>query len=408
MFRRRPFVPMLLVLSLSLAGCAAAAARPAPAKAVDARLIDAGTRFSFDLFHALQAEKPAENLFISPASVQMVLSLTYNGARGETQQAMAKALSLNQMAVADVNRETGALRTVLANPDPKVELSIANAIWYKQGYKLNKEFAAISKEHYKADIEAADFGTPGAEKRINQWVDKATKGKIPRVIEDTSKDDRMYLVNAIYFKGQWQDPFDAHNTRNQPFKQLDGTARDVPMMIRGGHYRYLKGDNFQAAALPYGEGRLSLYLIVPNAGVPFDQFVSQLTAERWATWRGQFSSHEGSVSMPKVKLTYHADLKPAMRQLGMGIAFDPNAADFGSLFTGLQEPLYIRMILHDTALEINEQGTEAAAVTVVGVKAGSAPPPRDRFSLVADHPYMIAICDDVTGAILFMGAIVNP
>lgn len=407
----------LLLVSLLTAACGGVG-RPAGADSltgpkevahtVDQRLLRAETAFSFDLLNAIRAEKPGENLFISPASVSLALAMTYNGAVGETRQAMAKALQVDGMPVADVNKANAALQSVLANPDPKVELSIANSIWYKKGYTVNPAFLKATGDYYRAEVAPVEFGAPEAAPTINRWVSKATRDKIPTVIERTNTDDRMYLVNAIYFNGKWKEPFKKEQTQPRTFHLADGTTQEHPMMNQSGRYRYLKGENFQGVALPYGEGRVSLYVLLPDKGVNLDQFAGSITADRWADWMGRFSSKPGSVTLPKVKLEWKHELRDVMKGLGMGIAFEPGKADFSGLFTGLNEDLFIGFILHKTYLDLNEEGTEAAAVTVVGVVTTSAPAQEERFNMVVDRPYLMAIRDDQTGAILFLGAIYSP
>ena len=410
---RRYLLPWLLVPTL-LAGCgplpgAGPEKAPAPpASQVDRRLIDATTRFSFDLFQTLRAEEPGENLFISPASVSLALSLTYGGARGETAEQMAQALSVSGLTRDELNRENEALQSILANPDGKVQLSIANSLWYMKGHKVHPDFLTLAKQHYRAEVEAVQFGHPDAAQQINQWVSRATREKIPTIIDETDALDRIYLINAIYFNGLWQRPFDPALTRPLPFHLANGTVKDLPMMTQSGFFRHLKGENFQAVALPYGEGRVSMYLFLPDKGVGSETFFRSIGAERWDEWLGQFTEREGSVTLPTVKLEYEAELSRTMKALGMKTAFVPGRADFGGLFEANQEDLYIAAIIHKTYLDMNEKGTEAAAVTGVVVRATSAPAPGTTFQMVVDRPYLIAIRDDQTGAILFLGAIADP
>jgi serine protease inhibitor len=415
--RNRRLASLLLVAFLT-AACGGVGGTPGGqaltgpkqvAATVDPRLLQAETQFSFDLLNAIRAEKPGENLFISPASVSLALAMTYNGAVGETQQAMAQALSADGMSVADVNAANAALQSVLTNPDPKVELSIANSIWYKKGLTVNPAFLATTRDHYRAEVAPVQFGHKDAAPTINQWVSKATRGKIASIIDRTDPQDRMYLVNAIYFNGRWQEPFEKELTQPRTFHLADGSTKEHPLMHQSGRYRYLKGEDFQGVALPYGEGRLSLYVLLPDEGVSLDQFAGAITSDRWTDWMSRFQAKPGSVALPKVKLEWGDELSGAMKSLGMGVAFDPNQADFSNLFTGTQESLFIGFILHKTFLDLNEGGTEAAAVTAVEIRAGSAPPaPEERFDLVVDRPYLLAIRDDQTGAILFLGAIYNP
>jgi len=405
---------MLLCFAGGLAGCfGASGAGPAGPRAeaaasVDQRLIAADTRFGLDLFHKVRAEEPDKNIFLSPASASLALLMTYNGARGDTQQAMARALSVEAMTAAEVNQANGALQSILANPDKRVRIDIANSIWYKQGFTINRQFQSAVQEHYRAEVKPVNFGEAGAEKTINQWVAKATQDRIKSIIDRTKPLDRMVLINAIYFNGTWQKPFNEKSTRPAPFTREDGSVKEHPMMFQSGRYRYLKGDNFQAAVLPYGEGRINLYVFVPDQGVTLNRFYEGLTPENWESWMGRFAPKEGAVAIPKLKLEYDKELNDALKALGMAIAFDGDHADFGNLFAGSDEHLYISLVKQKTYLDMNEHGTEAAAVTAVTVTATSAPPVDDRFKLVADRPYFIAIRDDQTGAVLFVGSIVDP
>lgn len=408
MLKMTKLLGWLLPLLLT-AGCAGVSTmRPgAPAAAVDPRITQAGARFGLGLFHQLRTEKPGQNLFISPASVSLALSMTANGAAGATRAAMAKTLGVDGIDPAELNQGHAALQSVLANPDPKVQLAIANSIWYARGQKVAPAFQEASRTYYKAEALPLDFSSPEAAKTMNNWVAKATKQKIDAIVSRTDEWDRMYLINAIYFNGQWQEPFNAALTRPQTFTTGDDAQVQAPMMNRSGTFRYLKGEQFQAAALPYGDGRLSLYLFVPDSGVSLEQFYSSLTPENWESWLSMFAPREGAVTLPKVTLTYEAQLKPTLISLGMATAFGPEA-NFNGLFEDSKEDLFISSVLHKTFLEISEKGTEAAAVTAVTVRATSAAPATNRFSLVADRPFFFAIRDDQTGAMLFVGSILKP
>jgi serpin B len=398
----------LLIAATSLTGCAAVSApapKVEPAKSVDQRVIRSETRFSLNLMQSLWAEAPDKNLFISPASVSLALSLTMNGARGATQAAMLKGLALEGVTPETVNQEYGALQTIMANPDPKVEMTIANSIWYKQGSKVNAAFQQVAQQSYRAEVQAADFAKPAAANAINKWVAKATRDRIKTLVDRTQPDDRMYLINAIYFNGKWQNPFPAEETASRNFTLPGGKTKQVSMMADSGRYRYLQGDNFQAVALPYGSGRVNMYVFLPDQKTGLDQFSRSLTQERWDGWLGQLTEREGALVLPKVKLEYATVLNQSLTDLGMGPAFDAAQADFGNLLDG--QKTWISRVLHKTFLDINEKGTEAAAATAVGM-AGSAAPAKDRFTMIVDRPFLLAIRDDQTGAILFLGAIVDP
>lgn len=403
----------LLVLLTTLAGCGGVgpAADPgivkpksgkpaAPAAEVDQRLTAAGARFGLDLLREVYREKPGENHFLSPASAAVILTLAANGAKGETQQAMLQALRYEGMSLDEINQANGALQTILANPDPEVELSVANAVWYQKGLKLAPAFAAVAGQHYRAEVRPAQFGDPSAVEAINNWVSAETRKRIPRLLERTNADDVMWLVNALYFKGAWTHPFPKHATQPAPFHRVDGTEKQVPFMQQRAGFGYLKADGVKGARLPYGDDRLALYVIMPDR---WDGFIDGLTAARWEGWMNGFTRQELILAMPKVKLEYQAELVEPLTAMGMGPAFGP--ADFSGLF--VEGPgAHISQVIQKSFLEINEEGTEAAAATAVGVTTSA--PPREPVRLVLDNPFLLAIRDDKTGALLFVGTLLEP
>ncbi|HLN60545.1 MAG TPA: serpin family protein [Symbiobacteriaceae bacterium] len=407
--RTRRCLAALTLAAVLAAGCGRTPAAPTAPTATGQphpAAATAGDRFGFALFQALRREKPKENLFFSPASVSLALAMTANGARGETLTAMQRTLATDDLTLQAINESAAALLHQ-AQPDPKVELTNANAIWYMQGFKVQPDFAQAMQTYYGATLAPAKFGSPSAAEAINQWVASTTRNTIPEIVEETKKDWRMALVNAIYFKGRWQEPFPPENTRPGTFTRLDGTTKQPLMMGQGGHYQYLKGENFQAVALPYGDGgRVQMYLFLPDPGVNPTDFFAGVTAERWQQWLGGFAPRQGSVLIPKVKLEYKADLEKVLPEMGMALAFDPTRADFSGLLQ-TTEPLYIGAVKHRTFLAIDEDGTEASAATIVEAKAGSARP-SDPFSFIADHPFLVAIRDETTGTLLFLGAILEP
>lgn len=259
-----------------------------------------------------------------------------------------------------------------------------------------------AQTHYGAQVRPVAFGSPDATQAINDWVKEQTRSRIAKLFEQLSPDTQMVLVNAIWFKGAWTEPFDPARTREHPFTRLDGTVKQVPLMHQSGRMDYLAEEGLQAIALPYGEGkRLKLYVLMPDR---WEGFLEGLTAERWEAILGGLKMQQGTVGLPKVKLTYQAELLPALTEMGMGPAVGPGA-DFSGLFEGGVGPA-IGRVVQKSFLEMNEEGTEAAAATgVVAVTSAPADPP---FAMIVDRPYLVAIRDDVTGVVLFMGAIVDP
>ncbi|PSB14340.1 proteinase inhibitor I4 serpin [filamentous cyanobacterium CCP1] len=370
---------------------------------IDPRLVSANTRFGLQLFSQLQQETIAENLLISPSSVVLALTMTYNGANGTTQQAMAEALQLQGLSLAEVNQANAALYHSLENAD-QVTLSIANALWARDGFDFNADFLQRNQTFYQAEITALDFASPQAVSQINEWVSQNTEGKIPTIVDQLSPDAVLYLMNAIYFKGNWTTPFDPDITTDRPFYLPDGTEKRHPMMQQEGRLAYYETEQFQAVALPYGDDRrLSMYIFLPQPDYTLEEFSESLTPENWDTWMAQFSMQTGTLQLPRFTFEYSTSLNDALSALGMSIAFS-DQADFSNLSN---EPTAISEVLHKTFIEVNEEGTEAAAATSVEIITLSAPvdPP---FQMTVDRPFFFAIRDNQTQTVLFLGSVIAP
>jgi serpin B len=372
---------------------------------VSPTLINANTRFGFKLFAAVAKQDAGKNVFISPSSVAIALAMAYNGANGETQQAMARAMQLQGMSLQELNQANASLKTILANPDPEVQLAIANSLWTRQGIAFKPEFLQRNRQFYQAKVSELDFGNPRSVATINNWVSQNTRGKIDTIIDSIDPNDVMFLINAIYFKGNWSRKFDPQQTTLQPFHLLNSQPKQHPLMAQNGEYRYYETSQFQAVRLPYGtKQRVSFYVFLPKSSSSLAKLQKNLTAENWEQWMTQFRQRQGSIQMPRFKLEYDVQLKSALSQLGMAEAFSSRAN-----FSGLSlVPTKIDEVKHKTFVEVNETGTEAAAVTSIGIRATSARPMEKPFQMTIDRPFFCAIRDDQTGTILFMGAISNP
>ena len=357
----------------------------------------ANTRFGFKLLHDLRERDPGGNIFISPLSISIALTMTYNGAVGETERAMAEALEIDALDLSTINNSNKALRNSLEDPDPKVEISIANSIWSRQGVDFNPEFLDRNRTFFGAEIASLDFSSPQATAIINEWVDTNTNGKIEKIVDRINPQTLLFLINAIYFKGSWQDEFDESMTRPGAFHLSDGSEKRVQMMRREGEYPYFRGETFEATSLPYGDGRLGMYIFLPNRDSNLNRFLRNLNEENWEQWVSQLQDRRHELMLPRFKLEYEVRLNDTLEALGMGIAFGG-----GADFSGMGPSLFISEVRHKTFVEINEEGTEAAAVTVVvGVK--SLPP-----AFRVDRPFFFAIYDAETETILFMGTVTEP
>jgi serine protease inhibitor len=369
------------------------------------QLVEANTRFGFKLFQQIQQQQPDANVFISPSSVAIALSMAYNGANGETQKAMNTALQLNGMDLAGLNQANARLATDLEGADPQVKLKIANSLWAKQGINFNPEFLRRNERFYKAQVTSLDFKASDSLGQINNWVNRNTAGKIPKILDRLNPDDALYLINAVYFKGDWTEPFEPSDTQLEPFTLPSGEKKRFPAMRRSGTFRYAETDAFQAVNLPYGNGRWSMYIFLPKAKSNLTDFAQTLTAANWKTWMQAFRRQSGYVQLPKFKTEFSTGLKPSLTALGMGPAFD-RAADFSQLTSDMQ--LLISQVQHKTFVEVNESGTEAAAVTGVTMVPTAARLPETPFSMVIDRPFFGAIHDAETDTVLFLGNIQNP
>lgn len=370
--------------------------------------------YSEDLAHAHNAlgfniikdlnHGQSDNVFISPTSIALALSMVYNGASGETKQAMANTLQLKDLDILQINQQSLGLINLLNNPDKGVELSIANSIWTRKGVDLNSDFSKTAGDYYHAQSTALNFDEPDAAKKINSWVDTNTNGKIPSIIDGPiAPENIMYLINATYFKGAWTKSFDKSQTEERTFTPNNGEPYKVPMMYQHGEdFSYHENDDFQSVSLPYGEDeRLAMYVFLPK---DLEKFTDSVDTTKWKQWMSGYKESKGTVLLPRFKMDYSKELEETLTALGMGVAFS-NQADF----TGIASEVSISQVTHKTVLEISEEGTEAAAVTEIGMGITSVGgPSNDAFYMELNRPFFLAITDTKTKEILFAGAINRP
>ena len=376
---------------------------------IDPSIVTANTQFGFNLFDEIRKTEQDKNIFISPFSISTALAMTLNGAADETEQAMTNTLQLQGLDSEAINVGYAGLHQTLLTADPKVTLAIANSLWAREGVPFKQDFLQRNALFFEAEISTLNFSDPSASETINQWVDTNTEGKIQKIVSDQIDPATvLFLINAIYFKGTWQKEFDPSRTRDGAFQLPNGDVKQVPMMRQQRRYPYYRGENFQAISLAYGDGQMSMYIFLPDRESDLNTFLENLNAESWETWMSEFHGQDVSLVMPKFKLEYEKNLNDTLKVLGMDIAFAPDLADFSRMapLEILGKNLYIGEVLHKTFVEVNEEGTEAAAVTSVGVVATSVPPPPIPFTI--DRPFFCAIRDNQTKTVLFMGAIVDP
>lgn len=373
-------------------------------QSVDQKLVAANTKFGFKLFSEILKHDSSKNVFVSPISVAIALSMVYNGASGQTQQAMAQTLEFPGMSLESINQANAALKETLENSDPQVQMAIANSLWAKFDTSFQPEFLQRNQQFYQAKVTDLDFSDPTAPSVINNWVAQSTQGKINKIIDKIRPDDMLFLLNAIYFKGKWTTPFDKSQTTTQPFYLSNGHQKQLSMMAQSGRYRYYENEKFQAVSLPYGKGRLSLYIFLPKPEFSLAAFSQDLSAENNSQWMSQFQLRNGSIRLPRFKIEYNIELTNTLKALGMEAALN-SQANFSQMSS---IPLRLNQIKHKTFVEVNEEGTEASAVTSVGVVATAAHLPKLPFQMTVDHPFFCQIRDNQTGTILFMGTIIEP
>jgi serpin B len=371
-------------------------------------LVGSDNNFGFKLFKEIVKEEKHKNIFISPLSVAMALGMTYNGANGSTQEAMQKTLELSGLTLQEINESYKSLIELLTNLDPKVKFQIANSIWYREMFPVEAEFIDINKIYFDAQVSGLDFSAPNASKIINGWVNEKTNGKIKEIVDDPINPlTMMFLINAIYFKGIWTSEFDESQTQDDMFTLPDGSKKPCKMMTQESEFQYFENDDFQAIDLPYGDGNFSMTILLPRLEKDVDSLVAELNQETWNLWMNSFQKRELTVQLPKFTLEYELTLNDVLGALGMEIAFNPNLADFTKMYKKEEvlANLYISNVKHKTFVEVNEEGTEAAAVTSVEMTLTSVP---FKLSMRIDRPFICAIRENRSGTILFIGKIVEP
>jgi serpin B len=368
---------------------------------------DGTTEFAFRLVRQLAKEQPSANIFVSPYSISAALQMVRNGASGETRKEMDATLGFPGIETAELAKAYRDTDRTIRNDANNAVLSIANSIWYAPNLQLHPEFLSLNKDFYHAKLNALDFTDPRASGMINKWVNEETRGRITRLFDGPlSGATGAVLANAIYFKGRWENQFEQSRTMERPFNLVYQHQKTVPTMEQSRRFRYLESAGFQAVWMPYAGLKLGMYLILPaKQSSPFN-VLSNMNAGTWKTdVLARFDSQEGMLRLPKFKLEFGAELKPTLAAMGLRSAFG-SGADFSGMASG---PMRLDAVKHKAFVEVNEEGTEAAAATGAAVALVSAAPVKPKpFQMIVDRPFLFAIEDSTTGAILFIGIVVDP
>lgn len=367
-------------------------------------LIESGNTFAFDIFKKVLAGSGTnENIMISPLSISYALSMTLNGAAGETRDAMMEALRINGITTDALNNSYMELTKALLSVDKRVLMSIANSVWTENDFIVKQAFIDILTNFYDAESKPFDINDATAPEKINTWIEEKTNYLIRDMIEDIPDNTVMFLINAIYFKGMWKSQFDESKTIDMPFQKYGSIRVDVPMMKQETEFNVYKGNGFVMAEFPYGQGNFVMDVILPDEQSCSCTTPNLLSDAGFKSWLSQMSKEKIDLTFPRFKYGYQKPLTEVLSNMGMGIAFT-EAADFSNISD--QYDLLINDVLHQTFIETNEEGTEAAAVTVVGIGVTSAPPAPLVFKM--DHPFIYIIRETTTNSIIFMGRVADP
>lgn len=375
-------------------------ALPRSLTAGESKVIGAANDFSFALFRAVVPSTPDANVFTSPLSASLALGMAMNGAAGATFDQMRTALAFGGATEAEINAGYKSLIELLRGLDTQVDFRIANSIWFRQGLTVEPTFVDASRNFFDARVSTLDFDDPASVTTINAWVSTATADKIPTIVDALAPDLVTLLINAIYFKGSWREKFDPALTHDAPFH---GVAGDEPakLMHREGKMSYLSTPEFSAVDLPYGNSAFTMTVVLPNEGKTVESIASSLRSAQWSAWMDQFAGTTVDLYLPRFTLKWERTLNDDLKALGMRDAFAFGGADFTRL-SPIGRDLFISFVKQKTFVDVNEEGTEAAAVTAVGISVTSIQLPR---VVRVDRPFLFVIRERLSGTVLFVGKI---
>ena len=370
-------------------------------------MVSSDQSFAFKFLANVYAEELVDednSFMVSPLSLSMALAMTMNGAEGETKSAMQETLNLKGFTSDEINSYYKKLREALLATDPSTQLSIANSIWTNQNVVIKDEFVRKNREFFNSTTQSVNFSDSNTAELINGWASNNTNGLIKKVIESTKPEDLMYLLNAIYFKGIWTSEFNKKNTHKKPFTLEDGSTVNVDMMSQTDKFNYKEDENLQLVELPYGNSAFSMLVLLPKDEKNLLDVVGALSgSDYWAGLKSGLREHEVELYIPKFKTEYSKKLNKVLSDMGMGLAFT-NEADFSGM---TDTSAKIDFVKQNTYISVDEVGTEAAAVTTVGVVMTSMPAQPQKVVFNANKPFIYVIQENSTGSILFTGIVKN-
>ncbi|KAB7732489.1 serpin family protein [Rudanella paleaurantiibacter] len=387
-------------------GCTSSPQTPDPGSTAGSLRVSAPfaaqtTDFAFDLLKQVSAQDGREtNSFVSPLSLHMALGMLLNGAKGQTATEIQKTLKLDAQTLAEANQTYTNLLENLPGVDPKVKLTLANSVWYRQGFAVETSFEDVLRKSFKAEVTALDFASPTAKDRINTWASNQTNGKIQKVIEEVKPDHVMFLLNALYFKGDWKTEFKTEQTVEMPFRLASGATKNVNMMRLNTGLRRVFRPTYTAFELPYANGNFAMTVLLPAENSSADALINSLNGAAWTALQKDMTEGTIDIGMPRFTLNYEIQLNNILSKMGMPTAFS-NAADLSGIRR--EGGLKTDFVKQNTFIAVDEKGTEAAAVTSIGIVVTSMP-----ASYHCDRPFVFVIHEKTSGTVLFTGKIANP
>ena len=368
------------------------------------KIISANNKLALDLLPNLESNEKG-NIFISPTSLFMALSMVYNGADAETKEEMAQVLNSEGIDIAELNKANASLVSKLHNESEDIDLKVGNSIWLNDKFHFQEEFAQKNRDYYDAEISEIDTTDSKSVDLINRWVADSTNNKIDEMVKAPLDQDIVtLLINAVYFKGDWKYKFLENETVEKPFYFEDGTTRTIPLMSIKEELSYMENEHFQAVSLPYGVGDMSMNVFLPKENSSIQEFKKTLTIENLDRWHSEFYPTVGNVMLPKFKMDYEVELNESLKKLGMREAFYQDA-NFSKMIVE-NKKIHISLVKQKTYIDVNEKGSEAAAATSAIMVPVSEP--ADAFQMEVNRPFFFTITHQTTGAILFMGSIADP
>jgi serine protease inhibitor len=402
---------LALFVKATLLGAAAThAAQPSASGNVAA----ADNAFGFRLLNAVQKIVRSGNVVLSPVSAALDLSMVLNGADGQTRQEMLSALSLSEWKLSAINEANAQLVKVIRTPANSITLSVADSLWAdSRRVTLRPDYVKQTQAWYDAEMTDIDFSSPTAATRINGWASKETHGRIAKVIDRIDPADLVLLLNAVYFKGQWTHKFEKAQTQQRDFTLAGGSVKQVPRMAQSGRFDYFETPQLQAIRLSFGDGDLAMEVLLPAKSSSLGALEAGLTAEHWTSWQAQYAPRSGTIELPRFELKSNYRLNEPLQALGMTRAFQPDGAQLAGMFSSAPGQLrtgrfVISSVVQSTYWKVDEEGSEAAAVTTIGIRAAAVARPVQPFRMIVDRPFFCAIEDRRSGALLFVGAIYDP